>query len=57
MTKSKMSWPLVGLLILAVGMSLAAQLAERRGLNGLTGGVASSPSGAPEKGKADGPRE
>ena len=46
--KSKMSWPLVGLVILAAVMMLAAQLEDRRDSKGLTGGAASPASGATE---------
>jgi hypothetical protein len=56
-TRFKKSWPVAALLVLAVGMMLATQLAERRGPNGLTSDFASSASGAPERSTADARRE
>ena len=48
LAKPNVSWPVVGLTILALVMMLAAQLEDRRGSNWLTGGVAPPASGATE---------
>ena len=50
--KSKMSWPMLVYVILALVMMFAAQFAERRGSEGPTGGVALPAASATDLGAA-----
>jgi hypothetical protein len=51
-TKSKISWPVVGLIVVAFVMMFAQQLAERRGSMGPSGGVISPAASLTDPGAA-----